>query len=91
MTCLQVVGYPADQLDQALEGVKVVVIPAGVPRKVCSLPRMSMTQHLHDVLLTAWSESSSRVSIPLLNTSLQMTRDDLFNVSSGRRNGCNAT
>lgn len=27
-------GYAADQLDQALEGVKVVVIPAGVPRKV---------------------------------------------------------
>lgn len=30
-------GYAADQLDQALEGVKVVVIPAGVPRKVCML------------------------------------------------------
>ncbi|KAI0695735.1 NAD-malate dehydrogenase [Cytidiella melzeri] len=30
---VQVVGYPADQLDQALEGVEVVVIPAGVPRK----------------------------------------------------------
>ncbi|KAI0084169.1 lactate/malate dehydrogenase [Irpex rosettiformis] len=29
----EVNGYPADQLDQALEGVKVVVIPAGVPRK----------------------------------------------------------
>ena len=29
-------GYAADQLDQALEGVKVVVIPAGVPRKVCT-------------------------------------------------------
>ena len=29
-------GYTADQLDQALEDVKVVVIPAGVPRKVCS-------------------------------------------------------
>lgn len=27
-------GYAADQLDQALEDVKVVVIPAGVPRKV---------------------------------------------------------
>ncbi|EIN03963.1 malate dehydrogenase [Punctularia strigosozonata HHB-11173 SS5] len=26
-------GYAADQLDAALEGVKVVVIPAGVPRK----------------------------------------------------------
>ncbi|KAI0337539.1 malate dehydrogenase [Trametopsis cervina] len=32
-TASEVVGYPADQLDQALEGVKVVVIPAGVPRK----------------------------------------------------------
>lgn len=30
-------GYAADQLDQALEGVEVVVIPAGVPRKVCLL------------------------------------------------------
>ncbi|KAJ3494674.1 hypothetical protein NLJ89_g10757 [Agrocybe chaxingu] len=29
----EVQGYAADQLDQALEGVKVVVIPAGVPRK----------------------------------------------------------
>ncbi|PSR72883.1 hypothetical protein PHLCEN_2v11250 [Hermanssonia centrifuga] len=29
----EVYGYPADQLDKALEGVKVVVIPAGVPRK----------------------------------------------------------
>jgi malate dehydrogenase len=28
-----VVGYAADQLDHALEGCKVVVIPAGVPRK----------------------------------------------------------
>ncbi|KAN0140102.1 NAD-malate dehydrogenase [Lactarius tabidus] len=26
-------GYTADQLDEALEGAKVVVIPAGVPRK----------------------------------------------------------
>lgn len=32
----QVKGYPADQLDQALEGTDVVVIPAGVPRKVCT-------------------------------------------------------
>jgi len=30
----QVKGYTADQLDEALEGAKVVVIPAGVPRKV---------------------------------------------------------
>ncbi|KAI0829225.1 malate dehydrogenase [Trametes gibbosa] len=29
----EVRGYPADQLDQALEGTEVVVIPAGVPRK----------------------------------------------------------
>jgi malate dehydrogenase len=31
---VQVTGYAADKLDEALEGVKVVVIPAGVPRKV---------------------------------------------------------
>ncbi|KAI0313415.1 NAD-malate dehydrogenase [Amylostereum chailletii] len=31
----KVTGYAADQLDQALEGTKVVIIPAGVPRKVC--------------------------------------------------------
>ena len=30
-------GYAADKLDEALDGVKVVVIPAGVPRKVCIL------------------------------------------------------
>ncbi|KAG6811960.1 Malate dehydrogenase, cytoplasmic [Tricholoma furcatifolium] len=32
-TASEVKGYAADHLDQALEGVKVVVIPAGVPRK----------------------------------------------------------
>jgi malate dehydrogenase len=32
-TASEVNGYAADQLDQALEGAKVVVIPAGVPRK----------------------------------------------------------
>src|SRR6266851_6378940 len=32
-TC-QVKGYTADQLDEALDGAKVIVIPAGVPRKV---------------------------------------------------------
>lgn len=36
MTWYQVNGYPADKLDEALDGVKVVVIPAGVPRKVPS-------------------------------------------------------
>ena len=30
-------GYAADQLDQALTGADVVVIPAGVPRKVSIL------------------------------------------------------
>jgi len=34
-TAAKVKGYTADQLDAALEGVEVVVIPAGVPRKVC--------------------------------------------------------
>ncbi|KAI5884915.1 malate dehydrogenase [Schizophyllum commune H4-8] len=32
-TASEVKGYQADQLDAALEGTKVVVIPAGVPRK----------------------------------------------------------
>lgn len=32
-TASEVNGYPADSLEKALEGVKVVVIPAGVPRK----------------------------------------------------------
>ncbi len=31
---LQVKGYHAEELEKALEGVEVVVIPAGVPRKV---------------------------------------------------------
>lgn len=40
-------GYAADQLDQALEGVEVVVIPAGVPRKVrISLLRYFMCTEL---------------------------------------------
>lgn len=38
---VQVNGYAADKLDEALEGVKVVVIPAGVPRKVRSLLSLS--------------------------------------------------
>ncbi|KAJ7062832.1 NAD-malate dehydrogenase [Mycena amicta] len=29
----EVTGYAADQLDEALQGAKVIVIPAGVPRK----------------------------------------------------------
>ncbi|PIL36569.1 hypothetical protein GSI_00258 [Ganoderma sinense ZZ0214-1] len=33
LTSIKVNGYPADKLDQALEGTDVVVIPAGVPRK----------------------------------------------------------
>jgi malate dehydrogenase len=32
-TASEVTGYAADKLDEALEGVEVVVIPAGVPRK----------------------------------------------------------
>ncbi|KAF8554656.1 malate dehydrogenase [Imleria badia] len=32
-TASEVQGYAADKLDEALEGVEVVVIPAGVPRK----------------------------------------------------------
>jgi len=32
-TASEVKGYAADKLDEALEGVEVVVIPAGVPRK----------------------------------------------------------
>ena len=34
-------GYAADQLDQALKDVQVVVIPAGVPRKVRILFHLS--------------------------------------------------
>ncbi|EGO30153.1 hypothetical protein SERLADRAFT_364386 [Serpula lacrymans var. lacrymans S7.9] len=33
-TASEVNGYAADKLDEALDGVKVVVIPAGVPRKM---------------------------------------------------------
>ena len=33
----KVSGYPQEKLDEALEGAKVVVIPAGVPRKVIFL------------------------------------------------------
>ncbi|EKM82165.1 hypothetical protein AGABI1DRAFT_119105 [Agaricus bisporus var. burnettii JB137-S8] len=32
-TASEVTGYPADKIDAALDGVQVVVIPAGVPRK----------------------------------------------------------
>ena len=30
---LQTTGYQADELEKALEGAEVIVIPAGVPRK----------------------------------------------------------
>jgi malate/lactate dehydrogenase len=50
---LQVVGYPADKLDEALQGVKVVVIPAGVPRKV-RLSSLCIV-HVADVR-AAWHE-----------------------------------
>ena len=33
----KVSGYPQEKLDEALEGAKVVVITAGVPRKVIFL------------------------------------------------------
>ena len=41
--CSQVKGYPADKLDQALEGTDVVVIPAGVPRKVRAVQNASQS------------------------------------------------
>ena len=41
---LKVNGYAADQLDQALDGVKVVVIPAGVPRKVFTIALWYISQ-----------------------------------------------
>lgn len=51
----EVKGYAADQLDQALEGVQVVVIPAGVPRKVsCPFPRTTIPYSCQT--LTARSE-----------------------------------
>lgn len=34
-SCLQVNGFAMEHLDAALQGTEVVVIPAGVPRKVC--------------------------------------------------------
>lgn len=43
--CSQVNGYHADKLDQALEGVEVVVIPAGVPRKVCPAVSQMLCWH----------------------------------------------
>jgi hypothetical protein len=42
----QVNGYTADQLDHALEGSKVIVVPAGVPRKVCLLTVTRFGQRL---------------------------------------------
>jgi hypothetical protein len=39
----EVKDYAADELDQALEDVQIVVIPAGVPRKVsCPFPRTTI-------------------------------------------------
>ena len=34
---MKVNGYASDKLDEALEGVKVIVSPADVPRKVCAI------------------------------------------------------
>ncbi|KAL0060778.1 Malate dehydrogenase, cytoplasmic [Marasmius tenuissimus] len=41
-TASEVTGYAADQLNQALEGVEVVVIPAGVPRKPGTLEKLGV-------------------------------------------------
>lgn len=38
-------GYASDQLDQALKGVEVVLIPTGVPRKVRTLCRVIVPVH----------------------------------------------
>ena len=35
---VQVKGFEADKLEAALEGAEVIVVPAGVPRKVRDLP-----------------------------------------------------
>ena len=60
-------GYPADKLDQALEGVEVVVIPAGVPRKVrLSSSRPQLTT---DAPVAAWRKSF----IPLLHLAPVLT------------------
>jgi hypothetical protein len=50
-------GYAADQLEQALEGVEVVVIPAGVPRKVCSA-FFILNESVLKQFSIAWSEYS---------------------------------
>ena len=51
---MQVNGYPADKLDEALEGVKVVVIPAGVPRKVCTLYHSCVSRTNFTSRVAAW-------------------------------------
>ena len=77
----QVNGYHADKLDEALDGVKVVVIPAGVPRKVHLYLVRVVTCHLfffparRKFTLPAFQKVNS-----LTSSSQQMTRDDLFNV-----------
>lgn len=49
----QVKGYQADQLDAALEGAKVVVIPAGVPRKVRMASNLTLIRML-TIVSPAW-------------------------------------
>ena len=54
--CVQVKGYAADQLDAALEGAKVIVIPAGVPRKV-RIQTVTLIAWLLTIF-TAWCKSA---------------------------------
>ena len=64
IVALQVKGYAADKLDEALEGVKVVVIPAGVPRKVCNVDLAFATELTTSRLFAAWCTQSSPLSPP---------------------------
>lgn len=50
----QVNGYPADKLEEALTGAEVIVIPAGVPRKVSLRLWLILGRLL--TTFVAWSE-----------------------------------
>lgn len=82
---MQVTGHLGpEQLDQALEGCDVVVIPAGVPRKPGMIPPLSSTNLPRYVFILMAKRITNVRTHFCFNCSLTvgMTRDDLFNTNA---------
>ncbi|KIJ26273.1 hypothetical protein M422DRAFT_272711, partial [Sphaerobolus stellatus SS14] len=66
-------GYPADRLDEALQDVEVVVIPAGVPRKPCFLDSPSTNASIVRDLATAIARNAPKAHILVISNPVNST------------------